>query len=627
LSLRLLKIALATLLILSVSGTVTTVAFAQEDALPEQVVKDLYYGETLYHFYQEDYFDALSKLLILEVKNPNSKQGKDPVILLGGLYLAYGLYNRAFDIFTALINEELPKPVKDRAWFYLGKLYYLKGYHENAEKALLSIGDTLPDHRNDERLNILANIYIKNKRYDDAIQLLSGFSSDSVWEHYARYNLGVALIKIQKNESGIEQLKEVADLDPENLETRALRDKANLAVGFAYLRKNNAENAINYLENVRLSGPLSNKALLGIGWAHAAQNEHKRALIPWLELKSRSRHDIAVQESLLAIPFTFEQLNADQNALEFYQFAVKQYEKEIQSLKTVMTDVDAGEFIRALQETYAKNSKRKSLVTTPPKSHITPYIETLLSKNEFQQAYLNYRDLIHLQNILNNWTIQFPAYELMLAERKKRYQDKFPEISNDERLKLTVKYKHSRDKFAIAINEIESDEDPRGLATENEIKMLERISNIKSQFRINKTDDLVKQKQQLHIINGLLFWQLSRNYVPRLWQAKSDLYKLDKALLGADEAQASLEDVIKHAPSRFVGFNEKIDANKQRVKLLNGKLTKLIHEQARYLVALSLRELNNRQRILQTYHSRARFSLARIYDKLATGKKASGEKN
>ncbi len=607
---------------LTLTLTISVSICSANDDVPKQVVKDLDYGESLFYFYQEDYFDSLTTLLVSQIKNPTSKQGYDPLILTGGLYLSYGLYNRAFEIFTNLINKDLPLPVQDRAWFYLGKLYYLKGYYDNAEQALLKIRNTLPEHRKDERLNILANIYIKNKRYNDAIALLANFSSDSIWEFYARYNLGVALIKAQQVEAGIKQMDEVTSLDPVDPETRALRDKSNLAVGYAYLRDNKAQNAAKYLENVRLEGPLSNKALLGIGWAHAAKNEHTRALVPWLELKSRNPHDIAVQESLLAIPFTFEKLNADDNALEFYQYAVNEYEKEINSLQTIMTDVDTGELIRALHQAYNRHDGRKRAIDTPPDSHITPYIESIISKNEFQQAYLNYRDLLHLQKVLENWLIQFPAYELMLAERKKRYDDKYPTIASDDRLNLIEQFKLQRDKFSLKINEIEKSDDPRGLATDKEIELLNRLQRVIIQSRQSSGEDLSVQRHKTHILNGLLFWEMSRNYIPRLWQVKNTLYTLDKAILDAERAQINLKKSLTHSPTRFVGFSDRINQNRQKILRLKSTLKTLTNEQEQFIVTLSLRELNTRQRLLRTYHSRARYSLARLSDKIATRKKS-----
>ena len=58
----------------------------------------------------------------------------------------------------------------------------------------------------------------------------------------------------------------------------ALRDRANLALGFAYLQANQPDKARVPLERVRLNGAYSNKALLGLGWADAALGDYQAAL-------------------------------------------------------------------------------------------------------------------------------------------------------------------------------------------------------------------------------------------------------------------------------------------------------------------------------------------------------------
>ena len=72
-------------------------------------------------------------------------------------------------------------------------------------------------------------------------------------------------------------LTAVGTLNSGQPELLALRDRANLALGFAYLQANQPEQARVPLERVRLNGAYSNKALLGLGWADAATGDYQ----PW----------------------------------------------------------------------------------------------------------------------------------------------------------------------------------------------------------------------------------------------------------------------------------------------------------------------------------------------------------
>ena len=59
-------------------------------------------------------------------------------------------------------------------------------------------------------------------------------------------------------------MNEVGQIAAPTEELAALRDKANLALGFAWLNANRPEDAKKVLQRVRLEGPQSNKALLAV---------------------------------------------------------------------------------------------------------------------------------------------------------------------------------------------------------------------------------------------------------------------------------------------------------------------------------------------------------------------------
>ena len=124
-------------------------------------------------------------------------------------------------------------------------------------------------------------------------------------------------------------LDEVGKSPAPTEELKALRDKANVALGFAALADEKPEAARAYLERVRLSSMLSNKALLGFGWASAALKQPKQALVPWSELTgSRDASDAAVLEARIAVAFAYAELGAYGQSLERYQDAIGAFDRE-----------------------------------------------------------------------------------------------------------------------------------------------------------------------------------------------------------------------------------------------------------------------------------------------------------
>ena len=64
--------------------------------------------------------------------------------------------------------------------------------------------------------------------------MLSYWKGPPEWMAYARYNLGVALVRMGQMEAGADLLERVGTMRTFDEETRALRDRANVALGFAY---------------------------------------------------------------------------------------------------------------------------------------------------------------------------------------------------------------------------------------------------------------------------------------------------------------------------------------------------------------------------------------------------------
>ena len=102
------------------------------EAVSGSVVRDLYYGETLFHFYQDEHFDALTHLLVARDSGRVGNHEAESELLLGGLYLHYGQHIRAEQIFSRLLQDSTEAEVRNRAWFYLGKVRYQRSLHAEA---------------------------------------------------------------------------------------------------------------------------------------------------------------------------------------------------------------------------------------------------------------------------------------------------------------------------------------------------------------------------------------------------------------------------------------------------------------------------------------------------------------
>lgn len=599
--------------------------------LAPQVIHDLRYGETLYHYYQQKYFSAITDLMVADARAPITTQGEDPKLLLGGLYLAYGMQDEASKLFRQILkNNKLPS-VHDRVWYYIAKMRYQNGNLEGARQALLRIKDNLPADRKAESLQMLANIYMAQKKYQQAIAVLRHFHGSSDWEAYAKFNLGVALIKADRPKDGIALLNDVGKLDPYKLshELNALRDRANLALGYAFLRNKDPADAIKDFQRIRLVGPLSNKALLGLGWAYTSLKEYKQALNPWLALQHRVVLDTSVQESMIAIPYVLEKLGKKRLAMSYYDKAIHAYAGEIKRLQGVMAAVQTGELIRAMQPANLDDETSLPMHTFGlPNSVSAPYLHDMMADNAFQDSYKDLRDLMYLRYVLQHWLAQLPSYRLILSERRKTYYDRLPRVASDKRLKQISQMTAARDKLAAELKRIKQKNDSLALVTANEADQLKTLAKIKKTLeRLATRKDLSEAKEKYRLMKGVLYFRTQSQFVPRLWQSQRDLLELNKALARVKKTKRELIKAANAAPKYFQGFGIKITDDKQRINTLLVKLNSAIQQQESQIQHMAMQALIQRRRQLQNYHVRARYGIARLYDSLVIEKDKHKQKN
>src|SRR5579862_5591670 len=116
------------------------------EALPEVQIQDLPYGDVLFYYYQGKDFEAATRLLAYEHWQGLPHHQTDTRLLLAGLYLSLGMYDRANRSFEELLTSDVPTGVRNRAWFYLGQALYARGQYAEAERDLTRLSTRMsPD--------------------------------------------------------------------------------------------------------------------------------------------------------------------------------------------------------------------------------------------------------------------------------------------------------------------------------------------------------------------------------------------------------------------------------------------------------------------------------------------------
>jgi lipopolysaccharide biosynthesis regulator YciM len=622
---QLVAVACGVLVALTPALSSTAMAAKKEvDKLSTTVVRDLHFGDALFHYFQGKDFDTITRLQAYREWGRMPHHDAEVDLLLGGLYLSLGLHNEAGERFETLLTQSVPEGVRNRAWFYLGKIWYARGYLDRAERAINEVQGRLTPDLEAERLHLLSNIYMRQQRFDDAIALLNtwrGRKDQSDWLAYAQYNLGVALVRKGLVSEADPFLTSVGTIESGRRELRSLKDRANLALGYAYLQNNQPDLAKPVLERVRLDGPFSNKALLGVGWADAAAGEYQRALTPWLELRDRNLLDSAVQEAYLAIPYAFAKLDANAQAAENYELAIRSFDTETVNIDASIAEIDDGTMLDKLLKRDGNDHYgwfwQLREVPDAPESR---YLYHLLAGHDFQEGLKNYRDLAFMGSTLAKWQESVVAFDDMLDTRERAYAERVPQA--DAVLESGRLERHGAERATAGgrLDQIEAAQDVAALGTPQEREQWERILRLEAALLTAPDDEETNAiREKTRLAKGVLYWRLAEAFKARVWNERRTLKDLDQALREAQNRWVRVQRARGSMPDNTGQFAERVAALRARLDASQARLADVARQQNGLLERLARVELEQQKERIGTYQIQARFALASIYDRAAVG--------
>jgi tetratricopeptide (TPR) repeat protein len=419
----------------------------------------------------------------------------------------------------------------------------------------------------------------------------------------------------------ITYLDRVGTMQTRSEELLSLKDKANLALGFALLQGQRGVEAKPILQRVRLEGPYSSKALLGVGWADASMGQFKRALVPWLALRKRSLLDSAVQESFLTVPYAYTQLSATGQAAEYYNSAIASFDTELKSIDDSIEGIRSGKLLdRLLSDDRKDTLTWYWQLTSLPNAPESRYLYALLASNEFQEGLKNYRELNFMSRNLDDWQDDVLAYDDMLDTRQEAYNQRVPKadavLAATDLDGLTQK----RVDFESRINEIEKTNDVAALGTPEEQLTWARLKAIEEYLAAHPGDpDLAEMREKHRLMKGVMYWRLSASFKARLWNERRSVKELEGELKETQRRAVLVRQAREGTPLTTGGYAARVAALRARIDEMHQRLADASDKQNQFLQELAIHELEGQKQRIETYQVQARYELAAIYDRTSNG--------
>ncbi len=246
-------------------------------------------------------------------------------------------------------------PLRSQARLYLAEEALLLGNANPAKRWFQGIGSDLPSATQPEYTALALSLGL-GPGVDELDDSTLGLGPVAL----AAFNLATRTSN-PANRLLLDRLGQLTMQDPCGW---AVRDQANLVLGYWHLRNQQPAEAETAFSRIRLTGPAANAGRLGLGWAQispghsnpgsapqlpqelgqllrpregdalaearrstpfrtahgvangALEERLQRALIPWTEMIGADPLDPSVQEAMLAIPYALTHLGAHEDALQ-----------------------------------------------------------------------------------------------------------------------------------------------------------------------------------------------------------------------------------------------------------------------------------------------------------------------
>jgi len=577
---------------------------------------DLGYREVLYYLFQQQYQTALTNLEIIKQENPTGKLDREAEIVAGELNLGYGLLEKAEDIFQHLLEKQDTPEIPDKIWLELSSIYYAQNSMEKSARAFSHIQNTLTATQRADYELLKINLLIDQDQIPAGRKKFDQSNPDN-WYYYSQYNLGTGLIRNNHISEGTRILDELGTITTNNDllsdEIKSLGDKTNTTLGYYYLDAHNAKKSISYFERVRLNSPYTNKALLGMGWAYAELGNLKYALAPWMKLQNGDLSDIAVQDSLLTVPYALNELKAQRQALDQFNNAIDRYKNEIQ-------------FLQSKIETIQNKGWLTSRVNMTPDAQVitnqdirnelleNPYLDPLATDSPFLKTINHYNELNILKHTLINAQRDINAYRSYVVNRRHLILDQAPDTLHDNYVNSIESGKYL-DRLKLELARIAQTEDALALMTEEEQHQLivlklvnDNITDLSKLFNLGRLDD------KLRIYRGIILWDITMEYDARLKKAQQDLATLEKDITGLSQQRGNIKNLGQGNVDELDKFEYQLASQEAEVESILEMVETGISLQESRLTDSVIAVLKKQQSHLKANMGQAYTSIAQLYE-------------
>ena len=613
----------------------TMVAPAQADEPRPERAKDLRYGWALYEYHQGNVFEALTQLAVAREQGGIEGHGDHPALVEGGLMLSWGMTREASKLFTELLGSDgtgstLSPEVRNQAWFYLGKVFFLEGNRELAGENLERVdAEALAEANHDlyrEWVYLRARVAMMSSRIEDESKLTSlkeQLEDTDIWSLYLQYNSAVAALDagdVATAEAELQTLiaiiQQSADSAEPEAEREGLLDRARLSLARLYLRDGRFDAALEILGDMPLNGVFADQALFDYAVAAAGQGRPDRALDALDTLSSRDLFLPWRQQVPFARAYVLEQMNKPQRALPAFRQAADLYQARIEELDIIRNRLTEESLMAQLDFTRDSDG---ILTDSYGRLRVQPAdfgIAEVLASETFQQALAELNELYQMQSFIAERQSRFESFRIMLETREQQRQVRIAEtrqaLENQQADQWQTLHEEFRETIATALAE----EDVQFFMTAEQKALRDKLNEVEETLA-GLPDDATtaSQRETYRRMRAYFDWWIADDYGVNRWAAQKQLRELDREMQHL-QAQRQRVETLMSDDGRHAELARRISASERELATLGQEVAVALSNARRILLSQVDSMLVAQQEELNGYLVASRHAQARLADQL-----------
>ena len=613
----------------------TMVAPAQADEPRPERAKDLRYGWALYEYHQGNVFEALTQLAVAREQGGIEGHGDHPALVEGGLMLSWGMTREASKLFTELLGSDgagstLSPDVRNQAWFYLGKVFFLEGNRELAGENLERVdAEALAEANHDlfrEWVYLRARVAMMSSRIEDVSKLTSlkeQLEDTDIWSLYLQYNSAVAALDagdVATAEAELQTLiaiiQQSADSAEPEAEREGLLDRARLSLARLYLRDGRFDAALEILGDMPLNGVFADQALFDYAIAAAGQGRPDRALDALDTLSSRDLFLPWRQQVPFARAYVLEQMNKPQRALPAFRQAADLYQARIEELDIIRNRLTEESLMAQLDFTRDSDG---ILTDSYGRLRVQPAdfgIAEVLASETFQQALAELNELYQMQSFIAERQSRFESFRIMLETREQQRQVRIAETRRALESQQANQWQTLHEEFRETIATALAEEDAQFFMTAEQKALRDKLNEVEETLA-GLPDDATtaRQRETYRRMRAYFDWWIADDYGVNRWAAQKQLRELDREMQHF-QAQRQRVETLMSDDGRHAELARRISASERELATLGQEVAVALSNARRILLSQVDSMLVAQQEELNGYLVASRHAQARLADQL-----------